>query len=605
VGGQLVAGGEETEDVESVLTMAPGATITVFGGLYPEDYGLDGIYEAIVESEAANGLGPIPTITTSYNNSNAHAEREPLVNQMALQGQTFVYASGDIGLWDPSPGGSLTDIEQAITLVGGTELSLGPNSTYGQEWPWVTGTSPDAGQATSGGVISQSEPIPWYQWGAALVSTQYGGSASLVYRNFPDVAFLASSLGGWQNGANHGMGGTSSAAPLFAGLVALANAQLQGSGRPTLGFLNPLLYGLASTAYYYDFFHDITTSNGNYCGKAACPAPGYDLATGLGSPGPYLLEYLSGGAWTFSVQSMTGVPGTITSFALTKGTPSTDIAWAINNVPWTTGSPDNEIWYLNSSGWHQGQGGAIQVVVDPVTGYPWVANTGGTVFYSSNGGGGWNTVTAGAPSGGLTRIAMGTPYGGQWGSNNGGSVVWAIGATANNIWVYNDVARPSQWLEWGAPSSLMVGVAVAPDTGQPFAIDLGGTVWVDQIEDGHSIWTKVTDAVDAGTTTGYPGVAYSLAIGPKNQAWVINSQPWESGSPDHKIFMLANFNSLSDEAWSQQPGGAVTVGVAADGTPWLINHGGTVFVGGVGWGQTLKGGLEELGLDAGWPGWNY
>jgi kumamolisin len=69
------------------------------------------------------------------------------------------------------------------------------------------------------------------------------------------------------------IGGTSAVAPLWAGLIALMNQHL---GHP-VGYLNPLIYGLPSTA---KAFRDITSGNNGVYQAGA----GWDACTGLGSP---------------------------------------------------------------------------------------------------------------------------------------------------------------------------------------------------------------------------------------------------------------------------------------------------------------------------------
>jgi kumamolisin len=79
------------------------------------------------------------------------------------------------------------------------------------------------------------------------------------------------------------IGGTSAVAPLWAGLIAVANAQ----NKSTAGFLNPLIY----TAKAVSSFRDITSGD-NGAFKAG---PGWDACTGLGSPnGAALVKLLSG-----------------------------------------------------------------------------------------------------------------------------------------------------------------------------------------------------------------------------------------------------------------------------------------------------------------------
>jgi hypothetical protein len=74
-------------------------------------------------------------------------------------------------------------------------------------------------------------------------------------------------------------GGTSFAAPMWAGYLALVNQQAVESGHPVLGFINPIIYSLGLGSGYSTDFHDITSgSNGDSA------VAGYDLATGWGSP---------------------------------------------------------------------------------------------------------------------------------------------------------------------------------------------------------------------------------------------------------------------------------------------------------------------------------
>jgi kumamolisin len=74
-------------------------------------------------------------------------------------------------------------------------------------------------------------------------------------------------------------GGTSLSAPLWAGIAAVINQYLTANGGALLGDLNPLLYRIAEGARL-PAFHDVVRG-----GNAVYDAgPGYDLATGLGTP---------------------------------------------------------------------------------------------------------------------------------------------------------------------------------------------------------------------------------------------------------------------------------------------------------------------------------
>ncbi len=77
---------------------------------------------------------------------------------------------------------------------------------------------------------------------------------------------------------------------MWAGFLALVNQQALANGHSPLGFINPIIYQLASGPGYGTAFHDITS------GSNGIPATtGYDLATGLGSPnGVGLVNALAG-----------------------------------------------------------------------------------------------------------------------------------------------------------------------------------------------------------------------------------------------------------------------------------------------------------------------
>ena len=85
--------------------------------------------------------------------------------------------------------------------------------------------------------------------------------------------------------------GTSASAPIFAGIITLLNDARLNSGKPPLGFLNPLLYGLYASNP--DCYKDIIVGH-NRCGSlgwypVCCPygyqtSPGWDPVSGVGSP---------------------------------------------------------------------------------------------------------------------------------------------------------------------------------------------------------------------------------------------------------------------------------------------------------------------------------
>src|SRR5581483_5931837 len=108
-----------------------------------------------------------------------------------------------------------------------------------------------------------------------------GGSTT--HRNVPDVAMTADAIYVlWNNGTStEFVGGTSCAAPLWAGFCALVNQQSVATSGPTnfVGFLNPALYAIAASSNYNSCFHDIATGNniGTNTPGLFNAVPGYDL----------------------------------------------------------------------------------------------------------------------------------------------------------------------------------------------------------------------------------------------------------------------------------------------------------------------------------------
>ena len=208
--------------------------------------------------------------------------------QMALQGQSFFQASGDNGAYYTSD----LQLQQwaddtNITLVGGTTLSTtGPVGAWSSEtvWNWYS-EYPGSGNTdgSGGGTNWNGIPIPFYQQNVPMTSNQ--GSTTL--RNVPDVALTADNIYViFENGFSGYFGGTSCAAPLWAAYTALVNQQATNKDLPPVGFLNPAIYSIGLTPNYTNCFHDITTGNNtnSVVSNAYFAVPGYDLATGWGTP---------------------------------------------------------------------------------------------------------------------------------------------------------------------------------------------------------------------------------------------------------------------------------------------------------------------------------
>lgn len=236
----------------------------------------------------------------------------PIFQQMAAQGQSMFSATGDYGAYDDKLTLSVDDpgSQPFVTGVGGTTLTLnGTGGAYAGESVWSN--LPDLRFVSDptyspfeggGGGFSATWPTPSYQ--ANL-------SPAPAMRSVPDVALNADPNSGYAiyftdpvKGPDfYVYGGTSAAAPLWAGFTALVNQQRAAAGKGPIGFLNPPVYQIGASAAYSADFHDITTGTNLYY-----PAtPGYDNATGWGSfVGDALLSTLVNGLPAAQTATLTG-----------------------------------------------------------------------------------------------------------------------------------------------------------------------------------------------------------------------------------------------------------------------------------------------------------
>jgi len=108
----------------------------------------------------------------------------------------------------------------------------------------------------------------------------YAGFYNPNGRGYPDIAAQALKFVIVVDNAGLVASGTSCSTPTVAGLISLLNDYLISHGQPTLGFLNPWLYGTGRAG-----FKDITSGSNPGCGTPGFPAiEGWDPVTGLGTP---------------------------------------------------------------------------------------------------------------------------------------------------------------------------------------------------------------------------------------------------------------------------------------------------------------------------------
>ncbi|GAC1348876.1 MAG: hypothetical protein NVSMB27_18290 [Ktedonobacteraceae bacterium] len=270
-----------------------------------------------------------PVVSTSWGSCEANtlfSQAQTEKNMFAMgvaQGQSFFAASADSGssgcAFDSTPSTVLSADDPAsqpyVTGVGGTALYLNSNNTYNREATWndqPTNVSlANAQGGASGGGISSFWPSPSWQSAPGVHNSYSTGApctapSGSICREVPDVSLSAdpfTSITGAKGyliyctevvslcDSNHGapwmdFGGTSCAAPMWAAMTALINEESVKQGGFNIGFLNPLLYQIASGSNYNNDFHDITSGNNDwdFQHNGTYPAASaYDMATGLGS----------------------------------------------------------------------------------------------------------------------------------------------------------------------------------------------------------------------------------------------------------------------------------------------------------------------------------
>lgn len=344
---------EVSLDIEMAIAMAPGlSNIVVF------EAGPNGLQNDILSAMVANPQ--IHQISCSWGWSGGPSTTtDNYFKQMSAQGQSFFNASGDSDAFTTGStsvnGVDNTSLDNSpssspyITVVGGTTLTTtGPDGAWSGETVWNWGLTKGSYVGSSGG-ISSYYGIPSWQSGVSM--TANGGSST--YRNTPDVALTADNIFvNYGNGSSGTFGGTSCAAPLWAGLAALMNEQAQASGRALVGFVNPAIYALGKGSSYATTFHDITSGNNTSSSSPSLfyAETGYDLCTGWGTPAgqnlinalaglPDALQILSGAGFTASGPCGGPFGVTNSTFLLTNAG-TTSVSWlVVASAPWLAASP--------------------------------------------------------------------------------------------------------------------------------------------------------------------------------------------------------------------------------------------------------------------------
>ncbi len=303
---------ETTLDVEWAHVIAPGAKILLVetpgskdnGGVSmaqivtAEKYVIghhlgDVISQSFVATEQAVGSSTIESLRGAY--TEADSDHVTVVTGSGDSGAAgyesnqSTYYTYPVTMWPAS--------DPLVTAVGGTRLNLdGSGGNVSDATVWNDTYS----KATNELVNGNAGPSPLASGGGKSVvfgrPSYQNGVAGIVgdHRGVPDISMSAACSGavnvyasfGGQQAGWYALCGTSEAAPLFAGIVALAD---QMAGHP-LGLINPALYKMA--AEHLHGLVRVTSGNNSVTFRqdgsshtvhGYSAEPHYNLATGLGT----------------------------------------------------------------------------------------------------------------------------------------------------------------------------------------------------------------------------------------------------------------------------------------------------------------------------------
>ncbi|KAH9005507.1 tripeptidyl peptidase A [Lactarius hatsudake] len=206
--------------------------------------------------------------------------------QLGARGVSLLFSSGDGGVGDGDPDPAT---QTCFTNDGKNQTKFIPG--FPASCPFVTAVGgtvhiPEVAVDFSGGGFSNYFSRPIWQdvavgkFLASLPNGTYAGLFNPSGRAIPDVSGQADFFRIFFQGRAVHIGGTSASSPSIAAFISLLNDARIAAGKPSLGFLNPLIYALNGVG-----FNDITAGNAPGCGTPGFNATaGWDPVTGFGTP---------------------------------------------------------------------------------------------------------------------------------------------------------------------------------------------------------------------------------------------------------------------------------------------------------------------------------
>ena len=408
------------------------------------------------------------------------ASQDQIFQQAVAQGQMFSVSSGDSGAYEcgatAGKAQSYPAVSPYVMAIGGTTLSSS-GGTWQSETVWSCTSASSCQQSSSGGAgggPSLTENAPSWQTAAGVLGTS-------TKRGVPDISFDAAPSSGalvLVNGSNAQIGGTSLAAPLWAGFW----TRIQAAHGNTLPFPAQTLYQGAAT--HASWFHDVTSGNQGYAA-----ATGWDYASGYGSVqiANFSSAFSGGGGGTTTPTA--NFSFTTSGLTATFTDSSSDVGGTISSRSWNFGDSSTS---TATNPTHTYAAAGTYTVTETVTDSGGVsASKSASVTVTSSGGGGGGTSNV-ITNGGFESSAS------PWTVSSG---VWCTNATCSGQTAHGGTGF--LWMDG-------YGSAHTDTASQTFSIPAGKTsatltfyLHIDTAETGTTAYDKltVTATPSGGTAT--------------------------------------------------------------------------------------------------------